>query len=309
MGDKRKYAKHKPANKLSADEVSEVVRVVTSPEYADLPPSQIVPKLADNGIYMASESTFYRILKREKLLAHRGRAKSPNRYRPKTYIATGPNQVWTWDITYLKTTIKGQFYYLYLILDIYSRKIVGFEIFGKESAAHASEVIKKAYRNENIDGKQIVLHADNGSPMKGATMTSTLQKLGIISSFSRPGVSNDNPYSESLFRTFKYRPGYPYTAFLSIEDAYQWVNKFVDWYNKSHCHSQLKFVTPVQRHTGDDIVIRKNREAVYEIAKKQNPIRWTSSTPNWTLSDYVVLNPLREKQKPDITLLNISLHQ
>jgi len=309
MGDKRKYAEHKPANKLSADEVNEVLRVATSPEYADLPPSQIVPKLADNGIYIASESTFYRVLKREKLLTHRGRAKAPNRYRPKTYIATGPNQVWSWDITYLKTTIKGQFYYLYLILDIYSRKIVGFDIFEKESAAHASEVIKQAYRNENIDGQQIVLHADNGSPMKGATMTSTLQNLGIISSFSRPGVSNDNPYSESLFRTFKYRPGYPYAAFLSIEDACEWVNKFVDWYNNSHCHSQLKFVTPVQRHTSDDFLIREKRKNVYESAKKLNPIRWSRNTRNWNLCDYVCLNPLKEKQKSDITLLNISLHQ
>ena len=170
-----------------------------------MPPSQIVPSLVDKGIYIASESSFYRILREDGQLKHRGKAKPRTIVKPEPYVATGPNQVWTWDITYLPTSVKGSFYYLYMIMDIFSRKIVGWEIYENQTDELASVVARKAYLSERIGGKDLVLHSDNGSPMKGATMLATLQNLGVAASFSRPSVSNDNPYSEALFRTLKYR--------------------------------------------------------------------------------------------------------
>jgi transposase InsO family protein len=171
-------------------------------------------------------------------LKHRGKAKPKTSKRPKTHTAKGPNQVWTWDITYLPASIKGMFFYLYMIVDIYSRKIITWEIHEEQSDDLAALLIKKAYLSEGINGKDIVLHSDNGSPMKGATMLATLQNLGVVPSFSRPSVSNDNPYSESLFKTLKYKPGYPSKPFENLDSARTWVHEFVNWYNLKHKHSE-----------------------------------------------------------------------
>ena len=192
-----------PANRLSPVEQAEILSVANQPEFAHLSPHQIVPALADQGRYLASESTFYRLLRDADQLARRGRPKAPARVRPQPFEATGPNQVWSWDITYLNSTVRGAFFYLYLIMDVYSRKIVGWEVYPEESAAHAASVFRKAHLREGVRAEALVLHADNGSPMKGATMLATLQGLGVLPSFSRPAVSNDNPYSESLFNTIK----------------------------------------------------------------------------------------------------------
>ncbi len=294
MEDQRKYRKQKPANKLSSKERSRVLEVCNLPEYESLPPSQIVPSLADKGIYIASESSFYRMLKENGQLKHRGKAKPRTVVRPEPYIATGPNQVWTWDITYLPTTVRGHFYYLYMIMDIYSRKIVGWEVYEKQSDELASIVARKAYLSEGIAGKDLVLHSDNGSPMKGATMLATLQNLGVATSFSRPSVSNDNPYSEALFRTLKYKPGYPVKPFESLEASRDWVLKFVRWYNEEHKHSNLKFVSPAIRHCGKDNDILKYRKEVYEEARKKNPIRWAGKMRNWNAPKEVYLNPKRK---------------
>ncbi len=297
MEDQRKYRKQKPANKLSREERSIVLEVCNLPEYGSLPPSQIVPSLADEGIYIASESSFYRILKEEGQLKHRGKAKPRKVVRPEPYVATGPNQVWTWDITYLPTTVMGYFYYLYMIMDIFSRKIVGWEVYEKQSDGLASVVARKAYLSEGIAGKELVLHSDNGSPMKGATMLATLQNLGVEASFSRPSVSNDNPYSEALFRTLKYKPGYPVKPFESLETSRDWVLKFVRWYNEEHKHSNLKFISPAIRHSGKDNAILENRKEVYEEARRQNPIRWSCKIRNWDIPKEVYLNPGRKTDK------------
>ena len=201
LKDRRKEsaATREPANKLTPEERQWIVEVCNQPEYQSLPPSQIVPMLADQGAYIGSESTCYRVLREEDQINRRGHAEVPrNVSKPKGYKADGPNQVYSWDITYLASALKGSFYYLYLIVDIYSRKIVGWEVHEKESAAHASLLIRKACLAEGVQPDQLVLHSDNGSPMKGATMLATLQKLGVTPSFSRPSVSDDNPYSESL---------------------------------------------------------------------------------------------------------------
>ena len=261
----------------------------------DLPPSQIAPKLADQSIYIASESTMYRILREEKMQQHRGRSKRPEMKLPESYLATAPNQVWTWDITWLKGPIKGGFYKLYLIIDLFSRKIIVWEVWEIEDAAHAEELIKKAILSEKLHGAPLVLHSDNGRPMKASTFQVLLEKLGIQSSYTRPRVSNDNPWSESIFRTLKYRPEFPYNGFESIEDEREWTARFVHWHTFEHQHSGINFVTPEQRHVGDHIDILKNRKKVYELAKLNHPERWSGSTRNWDPHEPVALNPMKEK--------------
>ena len=295
-GRKAAAAGRVPANRLRTEERAAILETANEAQYAHLPPSQIVPDLADKGIYLASESSFYRILRAAKQLANRGRAKAPSRKRPEAFEATAANQIWSWDITYLSTTIKGLYFYLYLIMDVYSRKIVGWEVYAEESAEHAASIFRKAYLREGVAGDSLVLHSDNGSPMKGATMLGTLQKLGVTPSFSRPSVSNDNPYSESLFKTMKYRPSFPEKPFDTLEEARKWVTGFQKWYNEDHRHSAIKFVTPGQRHRGEDIEILRERAVLYKAAKAKRPERWAGAIRNWDQQAMVTLNPQKSIQ-------------
>ena len=280
-----------PANKLGVAERQGILAVVNRPEFAGLPPSQIVPRLADQGKYLASESSFYRVLREAGQLAHRGKAKAPSGRRPPAWVATGPNQLWSWDITYLAGTVAGLFFYLYLIMDVFSRKIVGWEVHTEQSSDHAAVLFRQAHLREGVAAGELVLHSDNGSPMKGATLLVTLQRLGVVASFSRPSVSNDNPYSEALFKTCKYRPGFPDQPFESVAHARTWVAGFVRWYNEEHCHSGIRFVTPGERHRGEDIAILEQRKAVYETARKERPERWSGDIRNWDRPATVSLNP------------------
>lgn len=289
-----------PKNKLTKEERDEIIKTVNSPEYADLAPSQIVPKLADEGKYIASESTIYKVLKEEKMNTHRGRTSVPVKREPPTHVATAPNQVWTWDITWLNAVIKGQYYKLYLIVDMFSRLIVGYEVWEEEKAEHAEYLIRKTTLSQGIAGRPLVLHSDNGSPMKAATFQATLEKLGVQSSFSRPRVSNDNPYSEALFKTMKYRPEYPFKGFTSLEEARKWVEEFVKWYNHDHLHSGINFITPYQRHYGLDKKIMEKRKETYEKAKARHPERWSKNIRNWTLPEYVSLNPINIEEFDNI---------
>ena len=292
LSDRRCMPKKKPSNALSEFEIKLITQTANEPEYANLSPAKIVPALADTGVYIASESSFYRILKAVGQLTHRLKSKPiRNISKPKALVATKPNQIYSWDITYLHTSIKGMFYYLYLFMDIYSRKVVGWQVYKQELGTHAADLMTDICQNENISPNQVTLHSDNGGPMKGATMLATLQKLGVVPSFSRPSVSNDNPYSESLFRTLKYRPEYPNHAFADIQAARDWVRGFVNWYNTEHLHSSIKFVTPQQRHNGDDIEILAKRKVVYLAAKKRNSQRWSGEIRNWNHVNDVLLNP------------------
>ena len=297
LDDKRKGPVTTPANKLSKSEIESIIEVSTSNEFMDLPPSQIIPALADKGKYIASESTFYRVLKAKEMLKHRGKSKERIFNKPLALVATGPNQIYSWDITYLKSSITGKFYYLYLFIDIWSRKITGQEVHENKDMNKYSDLINKICKNENIEKNQLILHSDNGGPMKGATMLATLQRLGVVPSFSRPKVSDDNPYSESIFKTLKYCPQYPKKPFTSKEEAQNWVNEFVNWYNNKHLHSGIKFVTPASRHKGDDIVILKRRTIVYETAKTNNPNRWSGKSRNWDHPKKVYLNDLQKKNE------------
>ena len=300
-GRKAAAAGRVPANRLRTEERDEILETANHAQYAHLPPSQIVPDLADKGIYLASESSFYRVLRAAKQLVNRGRAKVPSRKRPEAFEATAANQLWSWDITYLSTTIKGLYFYLYLIMDVYSRKIVGWEVYAEESADHAASIFRKAYLREGVAGDSLILHSDNGSPMKGATMLGALQKLGVTPSFSRPSVSNDNPYSESLFKTMKYRPSFPEKPFDTLVEAREWVTGFQKWYNEDHRHSAIKFVTPGQRHRGEDVEILRERAVLYEAAKAKRPERWAGATRNWDQQAMVTLNPQKSIQGPIAT--------
>lgn len=298
-GDRRQTREFEPANKLSKAERAQVLATANSPAFADLTPAQIVPILAEQGEYVASESTFYRILREHGQLTHRHRTRAPREHRaPKALCASAANEVYTWDITYLPTTVKGRFFYLYLFMDLYSRKIVGWQVHDRECNELAADIVGEIARREGIEPDQITLHADNGGPMKGATMLATLQRLGIVPSFSRPSVSNDNAFSESLFKTLKYHPSYPARAFDDLDDARDWVLHFVDWYNHRHRHSAIKFVTPAQRHTGEDFAILAKRDGVYRRAKRQRPDRWTGSTRNWAPIPKVYLNPEKTQSNP-----------
>ena len=293
--DRRCKPKKKPSNALSEFETKLIVQTANKLQYANLSPAKIVPSLADTGVYIASESSFYRILKALGQLTHRLKSKPKrNINKPKALVASKPNQVYSWDITYLPTSVKGMFYYLYLVMDIYSRKIVGWQIYTQELSSHASNMMKDICDKEGIQPDQVTLHSDNGGPMKGATMLSTLQELGVVPSFSRPSVSNDNPYSESLFRTLKYRPEYPNNAFPDLQAARNWVGGFVNWYNTEHLHSSIKYVTPQQRHNGDDIKILAKRKDVYHAARKRNPQRWSSKIRDWDHVKEVLLNPNKQ---------------
>lgn len=294
--DKRTTKKMPPHNKLTLEEEKAILTIVNKQEYAYHSPATIVPLLADEKQYIASESTMYRVLRKEGQLKHRlnSRPRCKNQ-RPKSIIATRPNQVYSWDITYLSSTVRGQFFYLYLFMDIYSRKIVGYQVYDKESSDYAADILEAICIEEGIDKEQMTLHSDNGSPMKGATMLATLQKLGVIPSFSRPGVSNDNPYSEALFRTVKYTPMYPSKPFENLKEARSWVSEFVRWYNKEHLHSGIKFVTPEQRHNGLDEEILKERSEVYMKARAKRPDRWSKGIRNWKKDYEVFLNPEKGK--------------
>jgi putative transposase len=297
-----------PANTLSAAERAQVIATANCEEFKQLTPHQIVPRLAERGQYLASESTFYRILKAENQLAHRHASQAPRPVsKPKALSATAPNQLYSWDITYLATAVKGQFFYLYLFMDIFSRKIVGWQVYVEENSAYAADVIRDICRREGIAEGQVILHSDNGSPMKGATMLATLQQLGVMPSLSRPSVSNDNPYSEALFKTLKYRPDYPLQPFATLAEARAWVTDFVAWYNLEHRHSSIHFVTPEQRHNGEDQAILNTRKATYRAAKEANPARWSKEIRNWEWQAEVFLNPDKPSTKP-ANCLSHSVH-
>ena len=281
-----------PPNKLSDAERLAALAVLNSEEFKDLPPSQIVPRLADKGMYVASESTLYRLLRQAGQLAHRRLERVlQKRSKPRALVARRPDQIYCWDITYLPTQVRGLFFYLYLFVDIFSRKVVGWQVFDCESAERAAALLEDICRRQGVGADQVTVHSDNGSPMKGETMLATMQRLGVAHSRSRPAVSNDNPYAESLFKTLKYRPQLPLKPFADLMQARRWVTELVHWYNEQHRHSAISFVTPAQRHAQTDEALLHARAAVYEKARQQHPARWSGNTRNWTFIDEVHLNP------------------
>ena len=295
--DQRRGPVTVPANKLSKTQGARILAVLNSREFRDLSPKQVIPLLADRGEYLGSESTAYRLLRASGLLKHRESSRVRSASKPRELVTSGPNQVWCWDITYLPAEPRGLFYYLYLFEDIYSRCIVGWEIHEQESMELSSDLVTTICQQRGIDSQGLTLHSDNGGPMRGITMLKTLRDLGIKTSFSRPRVSDDNPFAESLFRTMKYRPHYPRRPFKTLEDARTWVAQFVRWYNTQHLHSALNYVTPEDRHNRRDVEILAARDRVYKQAREKHPERWSGNTRNWSPAADVVLNPENGKTK------------
>ena len=293
--DRRKGCHRLVSHRLTEEERQRILLTCNQPEFASLPPGQIVPILADRGLYIGSERSFYRVLHAHGQAYRRGRARLHQEPRPVPRLrADGPKQVWSWDITYLPTSVRGVWLYLYLVVDVWSRKVVAWDVAEREEAQIAADLVSRACLRERINRRRtqpLILHADNGNAMRAATLESRLEELGVLRSFSRPRVSNDNPFSESLFRTVKYRPDYPRRPFRSVEEACRWVMAFVDWYNHQHRHSGIRFVTPAQRHSGQALAIARQRADVYERARQLHPRRWSRSTRCWRQPEEVWINP------------------
>ena len=207
----------------------------------------------------------------------------------------------SWDITYLKSPTRGAFFYLYMVVDVWSRKVVGWAVHDVECAKRAATLFEDTCAVMKLDPRGIVLHADNGGPMKGSMMVATLERLGVLASFSRPRVSDDNPFSEALFRTLKYRPDFPAKPFADVTAATMWVAAFVDWYNRVHLHSGIRFVTPDDRHHGRDVGILARRRQDYEEARAERRERWTGPTRNWDHVGQVVLNPIQQTPRSKLS--------
>lgn len=293
--DERRGPKRRPTNALSPLEEARVRTVLA--KHADVSPKQLVAKLADEDVYVASESTMYRILRRDEAVKPRDVGRHHVSRAKMVHEATAPNQVWSRDITWLPTVVRGRYFYLYLVVDVWSRRITGWRLHDRESAELAAEMITSICRDENIDRSGLVLHSDNGHAMRGSTMLATMQQLGIVASFSRPHVSDDNAYSEALFRTLKHGPVYPERPFTTLEEARAWVARFVAWYNGQHRHSAIRFVTPNERHFGRERAVLAGRRAVYARARTKHPERWSGATRNWTPIASVTLNrePVRRE--------------
>jgi transposase InsO family protein len=288
--DARRGPHTKPSNALSEREEREVIALMNAPEHSSMSPDTLVPHLATLGIYVASQATFYRIARRMKLLHARGRARPRRHRRPREHRATKPNQVWAWDITYLPTPVRGRFFKLYVVLDVWSRLIVGAEVHDVEDDAIAARLLARCCAEQGVRRGELVLHSDNGGAMKGNTMLAKLEQLGVMPSFSRPRVSDDNAFAESVIRTVKYHPSYPDRPFADLAAARGWVATFVGWYNDEHLHSGIAFVTPAQRHHGHDIAILAHRREVYEHARRRTPERWARHTRSWARPHTVFLN-------------------
>jgi len=288
--DKRKGAKKIVARKLTEEERDEIYKTSCSVEYKDWNPLEIYNSLLDKSLYLASESTFYRILRDHKAIAHRQESKEGSkRKKPEELKATAKNQVYMWDITWLKTSVQGIYHYAYVIEDLYDRSIVGWSIHNNENDVHAKNLFELVTQREKAHPKFI--HSDNGNAMKGITLVAFYYRLGIIPSFSRPRVSDDNPYIESFFKTLKYKCGYP-RFFTSIEHARIWFADFIDWYNNEHMHSGLQYVTPNQKRNGAHYAIFSNRNRVITEAKNKYPARWGNrETKKYLARSEEVLNP------------------
>jgi len=287
--DRRTATPRHIVRKLTDDERDHVAAVCCSPEYANVSPYVIYADLLDKGIYIASVSTIYRVLRERDLLHHRGESRPAQHHaKPPELEATGPNQVWSWDITYLPTFVNGIFLYAYVLMDVWSRKIVGWEIHTEESESHARDFFRRIAAAHDVEG--VHLHADNGNPMKGVTILVLFFSLGILPSYSRPRVSNDNPFSESLFKTLKFRPGYP-RRFKDIAHAREWFADFVHWYNTEHRHSGIGYITPNDRHEGRTPQIMSHRNDVLTAAREKHPERWPNGQMHWEENPVVYLNP------------------
>ncbi len=267
-----------PARALGEAEKSTVRQLLNSERFQDLAPREVYATLLDEGQYLCHWRTMYRILEEhDEVRERRNQLRHPNHPKPEL-LATGPNQVWSWDITKLLGPVKWTYYYLYVILDIFSRYVVGWMVADREAAALARELVGQTCLKQGIQAEQLTLHADRGSPMIARSLAMLLADLGVTKTHARPHVSDDNPYSEAQFKTLKYRPNYP-QRFGCQSDARAWSRAFFDWYNHEHHHSALGLLTPADVHYGRAEAIFHQRQLVLQAAYEKNPERFVKGPP------------------------------
>ena len=292
--DNRKGAVKRVVRKLEAETRQAIIGHCNSERYQDLNPHEIVPLLLNEGVYLASVSTFYRVLKAENLVHHRNNTRPKNGCgKPPERLATGSDQVYCWDITWLPRTVKGLFFYAYVVIDIFDKTIVGWSVHEEEHEQYSRDLFERTLQGRKIALR--ALHADNGHPMKGITLMALLTSLNVEISHNRPRVSNDNPFIESFFKTLKYRVNYP-LRFRDLTHAREWMASFVNWYNTEHLHSAIGHVTPHQLRTGEARCIFEKRNHVMQQARTAYPERWGSRPAKyWASPKEVVLNPDKER--------------
>lgn len=267
-----------PAWRIPDAERAHIKDVLCSDRFVDLAPAQIYATLLDDGIYLCSERTMYRILHEHDLVRERRRGHRRTNHNVPRVHATGPNQVWSWDITRLRGPRPRSWFYLYVVIDIFSRKIVAWSIDAAESDKTARRLIRTAAKREGINPDTLTLHSDRGPQMTGHTIAELLEDLGVTRSLSRPRTSNDNPYSEAQFKTAKYRPDYP-DRFDSIDQARSWMRRFARWYNHEHYHSGIGYLHPADVHAGNADAVVAARQQVLDAAYTANPDRFRNQPP------------------------------
>jgi putative transposase len=280
-----------PARALSEAERERVLEVLHTPEFLDRSPWSVYAALLDTGLYLCSVSTMYRILREAGEVKERRNQLNRPKYKKPELLATRPNEVWTWDITKLRGPVKWTYFYLYVMLDIFSRYVVGWLVAGAQTAALARRFIAECCDKQDIEPGQLMIHADRGPPMKAKTTAQLLADLGIVHSHSRPHVSNDNPFSESQFKTLKYRPEFP-GRFGSQQDSLGFLREFFEWYNYEHYHSGIGWLTPESVHYGEAEEILRKRKEVLRQACSLHPERFVRGIPKPpSLPTEVWINP------------------
>jgi putative transposase len=273
--------------KLSEEEKDRIRELVNRPDLKDLPLKTVHVTLLDEGVYVASYSTFIRVIK-EGGKRNTVAPKKKRRAKRPELKATGPNQVWCWDITWLDTAVAGKYFYLYMIIDMYSRKVVGWSLHTAENGRYARDLFSRTLEAEGARANQIVVHADRGKPMRSRTLRSLFNLLGVVASYSRPHTSNDNAYAESLFATFKNRVSFP-EYFVSFEAAESYCEQFFAWYNNHHFHNGLDDVAPSVVHAGQHVDLFAHRNAVLESHRQKHPTRHGGREKRYGLPTTVTL--------------------
>ena len=269
---------HRSHRRVTDDERQQVLETLISKRFRDQSVRQVWAQLLDEGTYLCSVRTMYRVLEENQAVRERrNQLRHPEYQRPEL-LATGPNQLWSWDITKLKGPRKWSYFYLYVIMDVYSRKVVGWLLADRESSTLAVELIRQSCQREGIRRDELTVHADRGSSMRSKPVAFLLADLGVTKTHSRPYTSTDNPYSEAQFKTLKYQPDFP-ERFGSIQDARAFLVRFFDWYNHLHRHSGIGLVTPAQRHSGEDKIVYQERQTVLAAFYQQHPERFVRGIP------------------------------
>ena len=281
----------KPERSLSEDERQHVLDTLNSERFVDMPPAEVYATLLDEGVYLCSIRTMYRILEENNEVRERRNQARHAEYEKTELLARRPNELWSWDITKLKGAAKWTHYYLYVIIDVYSRYVVGWMVAPRESAELAKKLIAETIRKQEADPSMLTIHADRGSSMKSKCVAMLLADLGVTKTHSRPYTSNDNPFSESQFKTMKYRPDFP-ARFGCIEDARGFCGGFVDWYNQEHHHSGIALLTPETVHYGLAEEVGRNRDVTLHEAYRLHPERFVRKVPESPkLPEAVWINP------------------